>query len=90
MFMTIELSATVERELRDLAMMQSRDVGEVVEEAVRQYLEASAITDLDPGQIAEAQAKLMGELQDFRQMGMCGTSKVEELNRAIKVALDVR
>lgn len=25
-----------------------------------------------------------------RQMGMCGTSKVEELNRAIKVALDVR
>lgn len=61
--MTIELPATVERELRDLAMTQSRDVDEIVEEAVRQYLEASAITDLDSDQIAETQAKLIGELQ---------------------------
>jgi predicted transcriptional regulator len=65
--MTIELSATVERELRDLAMMQRRDVGEIVEEAVRKYLEASAITDLEPGQIAEAQAKLMGELRGISE-----------------------
>lgn len=64
MSMTIELPATVERELRDLAVTQSRDVGEIVEEAVRQYLEASAITDLDAAEIAEAQVKLMGELQD--------------------------
>lgn len=61
--MTIELSATVERELRDLAIIQGRDVGEIVEEAVRQYLEASAITDLDARDVAEAQAKLIGELQ---------------------------
>jgi len=64
MAMTIELSATVERELRDLAMTQRRDVGEIVEEAVRQYLEASAITDLDANDVAETQARLMGELRD--------------------------
>ena len=40
--MTIELPETIERELRDLARIQSRDVIEIVEEAVRQYLEASA------------------------------------------------
>ncbi len=62
--MTIELSAIVERELRDLAVTQSRDVGEIVEEAVRQYLEASAITDLGVSDIAEAQVKLLRELQD--------------------------
>jgi predicted transcriptional regulator len=58
--MTIELPATVERELRDLAITQSRDVGEIVEEAVRQYLEASAITDLDASEIAETQTMLIG------------------------------
>lgn len=45
--MTIELPATLERELRDLAEVQGRDMGEIVEEAVRLYLEASAVTDLD-------------------------------------------
>jgi len=61
--MTIELPPVVERELRDLAMTQSRDVGEIVEEAVRQYLEASAITDLDAGEVTETQIKLIGELR---------------------------
>jgi predicted transcriptional regulator len=67
MLMTIELPATVEKELRDLAVTQSRDVGEVVEEAVRQYLEAAAITDLDAADVAEAQMKLVGELQGFHE-----------------------
>lgn len=63
--MTIELSATIERELRDLAMIQGRDVSEIVEEAVRQYLATSAITDLDSSKIAETQAMLIGELRDI-------------------------
>jgi hypothetical protein len=37
----------------------------LVEEAVRQYLESAAITDLEPTQVAEAQAALLGELPDF-------------------------
>jgi hypothetical protein len=63
MFMTIELPATVEKELRDLAVTQSRDVGELVVEAVRQYLEASAITDLDAADVAEAQMKLIADTE---------------------------
>jgi len=61
--MTIELPATVEKELRHLAVVQSRDIGELVEEAVRQYLDSSAITDLDADQVAETQMALVGELQ---------------------------
>ncbi|HKI03937.1 MAG TPA: hypothetical protein VKK31_18290 [Thermoanaerobaculia bacterium] len=64
MFMTIELPATLEKELRDLAVTQSRDVGELVVEAVRQYLEASAITDLDAADVAEAQMKLITETEE--------------------------
>jgi hypothetical protein len=36
--------------------------GELVEDAVRQYLEAAAITDVDPNQVADTQAKLLREL----------------------------
>jgi len=61
--MTIELPASVEKELRSLAVTQSRDIDELVEEAVRQYLEAAAITDLDGAEIAEAQVTLAGELR---------------------------
>ncbi|MEE8585943.1 MAG: hypothetical protein V3T83_13940 [Acidobacteriota bacterium] len=32
------------------------------EEAVRQYLEAAAITDVDASEVAEAQAALLAEL----------------------------
>jgi len=34
----------------------------LVEEALRQYLESASITDLEPTQIAEAQAALPGDL----------------------------
>jgi predicted transcriptional regulator len=61
MSMTIELSASIERELRNLAVLQNRDVCELVEEAVRQYLEAAAITDLDTADVAETQAALAGD-----------------------------
>ena len=60
--MTIDLPSVVEEQLRDLAKRQNRDVAELIEDAIRQYLEAAAITDLDPNQVAEAQAKLLSEL----------------------------
>jgi predicted transcriptional regulator len=60
--MTIDLPSVVEEQLRDLAKRQNRDIAELIEDAVRQYLEAAAITDLDPNQVAETQAKLVSEL----------------------------
>jgi len=41
---------------------QGGDVPTLVEDAVRQYLEFAAITDIDANQLAEAQAALIGEL----------------------------
>ena len=60
--MSIELPGSIEEQLRKLAAKQGRDVRTLVEEAVRQYLEAVAITDLDATQVAETQAALLGEL----------------------------
>jgi predicted transcriptional regulator len=60
--MTIDLPSVVEDQLRDLAKRQDRDIAELIEDAVRQYLEAAAITDVDPNQVAETQAELLGEL----------------------------
>lgn len=44
--MTFELPANVERELRDLAEVRSREVPELVEEAVRQYLEGASVPEM--------------------------------------------
>ncbi len=60
--MSIELSGNVEEQLRDLATKQGRHVTALIEDAIRQYIEAAAITDLDPSQVAEAQAAMLGEL----------------------------
>jgi len=60
--MSIELPSSVEDQLRNLAAKQGRDVRTLVEEAVRQYLESAAITDLDATQVAETQTSLLGEL----------------------------
>ena len=60
--MSIELPGGVEEQLRTLAARQGRDVRALVEEAIRQYLEAAAITDVDADAVAEAQAALVGEL----------------------------
>jgi len=62
--MGIELPVNVEEQLRNLAAKQGRDVRTLVEEAVRQYLESVAITDLDAAQVAETQSALLGELPD--------------------------
>ena len=61
--MSIELPATVEKELRDLAETQQRDIHQLVEEAVRLYLEAAAITDLTIEEVGETQLALAGELR---------------------------
>jgi len=63
--MAVELPRTVEQQLRDLAARQGRDVGLLVEEAVRDYLEAVSITDLNAAEIAEAQEALLAELPDI-------------------------
>ena len=60
--MTIDLPSVVEKQLRDLAKRQNRNIAELIEDAVRQYLEAAAITDVDPNQVAETQAQLLSEL----------------------------
>jgi predicted transcriptional regulator len=63
--MTIELPGTVEQELRTLAAKRGQDISALLEAAVRQYLEAEAITDLDAREITETQMALVGELRDL-------------------------
>ena len=60
--MTIELPRTVEAELRTLAEKQGRDVIAVIEDAVHQYLEGAAITDLNSAEVAAAQLSVAREL----------------------------
>ena len=63
--MSIELPAQVEEQLRNLAARQKRDIGSLVGEAIRQYLEAEAITDLDAAEVAEAQLALIVSFAEF-------------------------
>lgn len=60
--MHIELPAAVEARLRTLASRQGRDIGALLEEAVQQYLDAAAITDVEGDLVAETQAVLIAEL----------------------------
>jgi predicted transcriptional regulator len=60
--MTIDLPSVVEQQLRDLAKRQNRDIAELIEDAIRQYLEAAAITDVDPNHVGETQAEVLREL----------------------------
>ncbi len=63
--MSIQLPQRVEEQIRELAKKQGRDVRVLVEEAVRLYLEAVAISDLDDEDIAEAQTALLSELPEI-------------------------
>jgi hypothetical protein len=47
--MIFELPPSVEGKLRDLAEVRSRQVPELVEEAVRQYLEGASVADVRQG-----------------------------------------
>jgi predicted DNA-binding protein len=59
---SIDLPGSVEEQLRALAAKQGRDVRVLVEEAIRLYIEGSAITDVDANALAETQTALLGEL----------------------------
>jgi hypothetical protein len=61
--MSIDLPGSVEEQLRNLAAKRGCDVCALVEEAIRQYLETAAITDLDATQVAETQTAMLGELR---------------------------
>jgi predicted transcriptional regulator len=63
--MSIQLPDTVDAELRELAKRQGRDVCVLAEEAVRLYLAAVAITDVDSNDVAETQAAVLPELSEI-------------------------
>lgn len=56
------MPCSVEAQLRTLAKAQGRDVRALVEEAIRHYLEATAISDVDSTDVAAAQDALLAEL----------------------------
>ena len=60
--MTIDLSTPLAEELRHLAGVSGKDVEALVEEAVRQYVDAASITDVSSDDVAATQASLVGEL----------------------------
>lgn len=62
--MVVELPNAYEDRLRALANREGRPISLLVEEAVRDYLEAEAITDLEPSAVGEAQMALAHELRD--------------------------
>ena len=72
--MTIDLPSVVEDQLRDLAKRQNRDIAELIEDAVRQYLAAAAITDVDPNQVAGTP----GETASCRALSPSGTLTTRE------------
>ncbi len=61
--MTIDLPADIEESMRDLAARQGRDVLVLVEEVVRDYVEAAQITGLTGAEVGETQLELIGELK---------------------------
>jgi len=63
--MVVELAGNVEEQLQELAERQGRDVSVLVEEAVREYLIAAAITDLAAEEVAATQDALVGELREL-------------------------
>jgi predicted transcriptional regulator len=60
--MTVHLSECLEDELRRLATLRGQGIDAIVEEAVRQYLDAVAITDVTDTDLAATQTRLMDEM----------------------------
>lgn len=61
--MTVHLSDNLLESLRKLADAQGREMDVIVDEAVREYLVASSITDVTPEEIAATQLELIPELE---------------------------
>jgi len=53
--MVIKLDDQIERELRRIAGHQGRALADVVEAALRTYIETEAITDIESADLAAAQ-----------------------------------
>ena len=60
--MVIQMDVQTEQELRRLAGRQGRALAEVVEAALRSYIEAEAMTDIDSADVAATQSALVAEL----------------------------
>lgn len=60
--MRTDLGGAYEEQLRNLAAKQGREIGALLIEAVRKYLETATITDLTPEDVAQTQFALMREL----------------------------
>ena len=63
--MTIDIGLAYEDQLRSLAAKQGREIGALIIEAVREYLEAAAITDVTDEEVAESQITLLGVQGSF-------------------------
>lgn len=63
--MTVEVSENLVEALRRLAIEQGRDIDALLEEAVRDYLDAAAITDVEPREVGETQLNLAPELPEL-------------------------
>ena len=62
--MVIQVGDQIEQELWRLAGHQGRDLADVVEAALRSYIETEAITDLESADIAATQLVLLPELPE--------------------------
>src|SRR5205823_4970931 len=64
--MTFTLKPEVEEQVRRLAEQRSEDVQTIVSEAVRQYIEAQSITDLNSSDVGAAQVALSSEIRRLK------------------------
>jgi hypothetical protein len=63
--MEIQMDDQIAQELRRLAGHQGRALADVVEAALRSYIETEAITDIEPADIAATQLALLSELPEI-------------------------
>jgi hypothetical protein len=63
--MVIQVGDQIEQELRRPAGHQGRALADVVEAALRSYIEAEAITDIESTDIAATQLALLSELPEI-------------------------
>jgi hypothetical protein len=63
--MVIQVGDQIEQELRRLAGHQGRALVDIVEAALRSYIETEAITDIESADIAATQLALLPELHQI-------------------------
>jgi len=63
--MVIQVGDQIEQELRRLAGHQGRALADVVEAALRSYIETEAITDIETADLAATQLALLPELPEI-------------------------